>query len=196
MPAIPMPATELWTASTATRARRCLWLVAASIALAFAPTAGANAQTMHRSPHMEETTNIVGLKGGVVNSFNKERHAVGGGLSAFYERNLIPGWLEVEAAASAAWIENETVIEFDLFAKKPFHANEVVNPYVGLGPNVAIIMGPEETRTRFGIHATAGSYFWFGGNAWALDVEVLYLVLFDTHLTHDLTVEVGPAFRF
>ena len=145
---------------------------------------------------MEETTNIVGLKSGVVNSFNKERHAVGGGFSTFYERNLIPGWLELEAAGSVLWIEDETVVEFDLFAKKPFHVNEVVNPYVGLGPNVSIIMSPEETRARFGIHATAGSYFWFGGNAWALDVEVLYLVLFDTHLTHDLTVEVGPAFRF
>jgi len=145
---------------------------------------------------MEETANIVGLKTGIVNSFNKEGHAVGGGLNAFYERHVIPGWLEIEAGISALWLDDETVVEFDLFAKKPFHVNEVVNPYVGLGPNVSIIMGPEETRTRFGIHATAGSYFWFGGNAWGLDVEVLYLLLFNTHLTHDLTVEVGPAFRF
>jgi hypothetical protein len=151
---------------------------------------------MHRSPHMEDSANIVGLKAGIVNSFNRERHAVGGGFSLFYERNLIPGWLEIEAASSAIWIENETVIEFDLFAKKPFHVNEVVNPYVGLGPNVSIIIAPHETRTRFGIHATAGSYFWFGGDAWALDVEVLYLMLFADILTHDLTVEVGPAFRF
>jgi hypothetical protein len=27
-------------------------------------------------------------------------------------------------------------------------------------------------------------------------VEVIYLMLFDDNLTHDLTVEVGPAFRF
>jgi len=195
VPAIPMPAIELWAASAATRAARCLWLVAASTALALAP-APASAQTMHRSPHMEETANIVGLKGGVVNSFNKEGHAVGGGFSLFYERNMIPGWLEIEAASSAAWIENETVIELDVFAKKPFHANEVVNPYLGLGPNVSIIIAPQETRTRFGIHATAGSYFWFGGDAWALDVEVLYLMLFGDNLTHDFTVEVGPAFRF
>lgn len=151
---------------------------------------------MHRSPHAEETANIVGLKGGVVNSFNEEGHAVGGGFSAFYERHVLLGWLEIEADISALWFEDETVVELDLFAKKPFHVNEVVNPYVGLGPNVSIIMGPEETRTRFGIRATAGSYFWFGGGAWAFDVEVLYLMLFDVHFTHDLAVEVGPAFRF
>ena len=196
MSAIPVQATQLWAAPTATRARRCLLLVAASTAVALASAAEASAQTMHRSPHMEETANIVGLKGGFVNSFNKERHAVGGGFSLFYERNLIPGWFEMEASGSVLWIEEETAIEFDVFAKKPFHVNEVVNPYIGLGPNVTIIMTPEATRTRFGIHATAGSYFWFDGGAWGLDVEVLYLILFDTHLTHDLTVEAGPAFRF
>ena len=191
-----MPAMRLLTALGATNVRRYVLLVAALTALALAPAAGASAQTMHRSPHMEETANIVGLKGSVVNSFNKERHAVGGGLSAFYERHLIPGWLEIEASGSVVWMEDETVVEFDLFAKKPFHVNEVVNPYVGLGPNISIIIAAHETRTRFGIHATAGSYFWFGGNAWGLDVEVLYLMLFDAHLTHDLTVEAGPVFRF
>ncbi len=74
--------------------------------------------------------------------------------------------------------------------------NEVVNPYLGLGPNLSIIIAPEETRTRFGILATVGSYFWFGGDAWGLDVEVVYLLLFDNNLTHELAVEVGPAFRF
>ena len=145
---------------------------------------------------MEETANIVGLKGGAAGSFNKEVHATGGGLNVFYERNVISGWLEIEAAVSTFWLGNETVVEFDFFAKKPFHINEVVNPYFALGPNVSILMAPEETRTRFGIHATAGSYFWFGGDVWALDVEVAYLLLFDDILTHGLAVEVGPAFRF
>ncbi len=151
---------------------------------------------MHRSPHMEETSNIVGLKAGIVSVFDKERRAVGGGFSPFYERNVVPGWLEIEAAIAVSWFENETVVGFDLFAKKPFHVNEVVNPYVGLGPNLSIIIAPEETRTRFGILATAGSYFWFGGDAWGLDVEVVYLLLFDNNLTHELAVEVGPTFRF
>ena len=145
---------------------------------------------------MEETANIVGLKGGAAGSLNKEARATGGGLAAFYERNVISGWLEIEGAVSAFWLGNETVVELDFFAKKPFHVNEVVNPYIGLGPNLSILMAPEETRVRFGIHATAGSYFWFGGGAWALDVEVAYLLLFDDILTHGLAVEVGPAFRF
>jgi len=163
-------------------------------ALALAVPAGA--QTMHRSPHREETANIVGLKGGFVSAFRQGRSAVGGGLSPFYERNIIPGWLELEAAMAFSWIEDETVIGFDLFAKKPFHVNESVNPYVGLGPNVSILIGPEETIARFGIVATAGSYFWFRESPWGLDLEVVYLLLFDSDLVHELAVEFGPIFRF
>jgi len=68
---------------------------------------------------------------------------------------------------------------------------------VGIGPNVSIILGPEERVTRFGILATVGSYFWFGNeHQWGVDVEIVYLALFDSDLTHELTLEAGPAFRF
>ncbi|MGB5812642.1 MAG: hypothetical protein WBG86_19060 [Polyangiales bacterium] len=153
---------------------------------------------MHKSPHVDdETANIVGLKGGLVNVFSSGEHALGGGLSPFYERNLIPGWLELEAALALTWIDNETVLGFDLFAKKPFHINETVNLYVGVGPNMSVIFGREETETRFGVLATAGSYLWFGvGHRWGIDIELVYLALFDSNLTHELTLEVGPVFRF
>lgn len=173
-----------------------LWLLVALAGAALAHARPAAADAMHRSPHMEETSNIVGLKGGVVGAFHQGESAVGGGLSPFYERNLIPGWLELETAMAVIWIEKETVVAFDVFAKKPFHVNEVVNPYVGLGPNVTIILGPEETRTRFGILGTVGSYVWFGKHRWGLDVEVVYLLLFNAGVTHELTVEAGPSFRF
>lgn len=151
---------------------------------------------MHQSPHMEETKNIVGLKGAFVSAFNGGESAVGGGVSPFYERNLVPGWLELEFAAAFVFIENETVVGLDLFLKKPFHVNETVNPYVGLGPNVSILIGPEETRTRAGILWTVGSYFWFGKDRFGLDAELVYLLLFNHGVTHELAVELGPAFRF
>ena len=195
MPAIrtksQLPAMASPTAFPVTHAAAALGVLAA---LALAVPAGA--QTMHRSPHMEETANIVGLKGGFVSAFSQGQSRVGGGLGPFYERNVIPGWLELEAAMVFTWIEDETVIGFDLFAKKPFHVNELVNPYVGLGPNVSIIFRPEETIARFGILATAGSYFWFRESSWGLDLEVVYLLLFDSDLIHELAVEFGPVFRF
>ena len=154
------------------------------------------AQTMHRSPHIEETANIVGLKGGPLGVFNEGERAFGGAFSPFYERNVVPGWLEIEAAMAFGWVEAESVIAFDLFAKKPFHVGEGINPYVGLGANLSIVVGAEETRTRAGILWTAGSYFWFRAGRWGLDVEAVYLLLFAAGLTHEVSFEVGPVFRF
>lgn len=186
-----------------------LRLLAAAIAssVAFAVASPAAAQAMHQSPHMEETSNIVGLKGGLVGAFNDGHSALGGGFSPFYERNLIHGWLELETALVVAFTDRERVVGFDVFLKKPFHANQKVNPYVGIGPNVAILIGPEEgedpgagevreVRTRAGLLLTAGSYFWFGEGRWGLDAELVYLLLFNDGLTHELAVEVGPSFRF
>jgi hypothetical protein len=77
----------------------------------------------------------------------------------------------------------------------------------GIGPNVSILIGSEEgedpgaeevreVRTRAGLLLTAGSYFWFGEGRWGLDAELVYLLLFNDGLTHELAVEVGPSFRF
>lgn len=174
---------------------RLLWLAATVIVL-LSPARSVTAQTMHRSPHAEETRNIVGVKGALVNQFREGEHTLGGSLIPFYERNIIHGWLELEAAMPVTWIEDETIVGFDLFGKKPFHVNETVNPYVGFGPNLSIIVSPEETRSRFGLLWSAGSYFWFGESHWGLDLELVYLLLFDSGLTHELAVEIGPMFRF
>ena len=94
-------------------------------------------------------------------------------------------------------VGEETVLGFDAFLKKPFHVNPFVNAYVGLGPNLSVIFGRESTVTRFGILGVAGSYFWLGHeHRWGFDIELVYLALFDSDLTHELTLEVGPVFRF
>ena len=54
---------------------------------------------MHRSPHAEETRNIVGLTGALVNQFREGEHSLGGSLIPFYERNIIHGWLKIEGGA-------------------------------------------------------------------------------------------------
>ena len=153
---------------------------------------------VHQSPHLEEeTANIVGLKGGFVNVFSNGEYRSGGNVGPFYERNLISGWLELEAALAVTFVGEETVLGFDAFFKKPFHVNPVVNPYVGLGPNLSVIFGRESTLTRFGILGVAGAYFWFGNaHRWGFDLELVYLALFDSDLTHELTLEVGPVYRF
>ena len=77
---------------------RLSWLAATVIVL-LSPASPVDAQTMHRSPHAEETRNIVGLKGALVNQFREGEHSLGGSLISFYERNIIHGWLKIEGGA-------------------------------------------------------------------------------------------------
>ena len=97
---------------------------------------------------------------------------------------------------AVTWLEQETVVAFEVLLKKPFHVNEVVNPYAGLGPEVALLLTPHGNRTRFGFKFAGGSYFWFRESAWGLDVEITYVVLFDGHPIHELALGAGVAVRF
>ena len=181
-----------WPAAT-----KCLCLSCAVwVALCSTAATACAQKRVHRSPHLEETGNIAGFKVGPVAQFTRGESALGVGISPFYERNIIPGWLEIEAAFVAVWLEHETGVVFEVLAKKPFHANEVINPYAGLGPEVAILITPEGNRTRFGLKFTGGSYFWFREGPWGLDVELGYVVLFDGQAIHELALEGGFAARF
>jgi hypothetical protein len=150
----------------------------------------------HRSPHLEETANIIGFKAGPVAQFTEGEGFIGGGISVYYERNLIAGWLEIEPAIAAFWVEDETVVPIEVLLKKPFHANPMINPYVGLGPELALIFAPHGNRARFGLKFVGGSYFWFREGPWGLDLELGYVLLFDDQLVHELAVETGFGFRF
>jgi len=174
-----------------------LGLLPALAIVAVLPAAAVEAQkTVHRSPHLEESANIIGFKAGPLAQFSQGESALGGAISPFYERNLMQGWLEIEAAMAVTWLEQETVVAFEVLLKKPFHVNEVVNPYAGLGPEVALLLTPHGNRTRFGFKFAGGSYFWFRESAWGLDVEITYVVLFDGHPIHELALGAGVAVRF
>jgi len=175
-----------------------LGVVALLFAVVAFPAAVVRAQrSAHRSPHLEETANIIGFKAGAVAQFTDgEGGGLGGIISGFYERSLIPGWLEIEGAIAAAWVESETVVGFEVLLKKPFHANEVINPYIGLGPEVAIVIMPESNRTRYGFKVAGGSYFWFHEGPWGLDAEMAYVALFDGQVIHELSLEAGFTARF
>jgi SAM-dependent methyltransferase len=69
-------------------------------------------------------------------------------------------------------------VPIEVLLKKPFHANHVVNPYAGLGPELALLFTPHGNRARFGLKFVGGSYFWFREGPWGLDVEIAYVLLF------------------
>ena len=171
-------------------------LVVAWLAM-FLATPTAHAQKhFHRSPHLDETANITGFKAGPVAQFTQGKGYIGGGISVYYERNLIAGWLEIEPAIAVFWVEDEIVVPIEVLLKKPFHANHVINPYAGFGPELALIFAPHGNRARFGLKFVGGSYFWFREGPWGVDLEIAYVLLFDDHTVHEFALETGFAFRF
>ncbi len=84
----------------------------------------------------------------------------------------------------------------EVLLKKPFHANEVINPYIGLGPEVAIVIMLESNRTRYGFQVAGGSHFWFHEEPWGLDAEMAHVALFDGQGDHELSLEAGFTARF
>jgi hypothetical protein len=174
---------------------RCVLVVAWVIGSVVTPSAHAQ-KAFHRSPHLDETANIIGFKAGPVAQFGQGEGKMGGGISAYYERNLIAGWLEIEPAIAVFWVDEETIVPIEVLLKKPFHANEVINPYTGMGPELALIFTPHGNRARFGLKFVGGSYFWFGEGPWGMDLEIAYVLLFDDHTVHELALETGFAFRF
>ena len=101
-----------------------------------------------------------------------------------------------EPAIAVFWVEEETVVPIEVLLKKPFHANHVVNPYAGFGPELALIFAPHGNRARFGLKFVGGSYFWFREGPWGVDLEIAYVLLFDDHTVHEFALETGFAFRF
>jgi len=155
----------------------------------------ASANRVHRSPHLEETKQLVGVKGIFASGFKDGESELGGGLGLFYERTLIEGWLELEINPSVLWVEAEPVFALDVLAKKSFFAHESANPYVGFGPAVVVAFGEEETKARFGLSTAVGSYFW-PWKRFGFDFDVVYTALLTGGVIHELTVQFGPVARF
>lgn len=167
------------------------------VAFAFAlwTASHASADTVHRSPHTEETEQIVGIMGIQASEFSEGDSLFGGGFGVFYERTIIEGWLELEINPSILWVEGDRVVGLDVLAKKSFFAHHTTNPYVGLGPGVFVEIGEEETTTRFGISAAVGSYFW-PWEHFGFDLDVVYAAQLTSGVVHELTVQFGPVGRF
>ena len=56
-------------------------------------------------------------------------------------------------------------------------------------------IGEEETKTRFGVSAAVGSYFW-PWEHFGFDVDVVYAVQLTGSIVHEITFQFGPVGRF
>ena len=171
-----------------------------ALLLTAAPDVGDAAESdsasTHKSPHTEETSWLIGIKGVQLSAFPEDGEALfGAGFGAFVERSLIPGWVEVELSASVVRIEAEEawIVPIDLLLKKPFHFGDFC-PYIAVGPTV-VYVGGEERAWFAGGAAVVGAYLWLN-EAWGIDFEVDYAIVDENGIQHELTVAAGPTLRF
>lgn len=149
---------------------------------------------MHRSPHEEGTAWIAGAKALVLTEFEAEgESATGFGFGVSCERNVVHGWLEIEAVLSAAHVEETWLLPIDLLFKKPFHFGHV-QPYIGVGPAMTL-NADHLDEPAFGAAFALGAYLWFGDHA-GLDVELSYSIVSEAAIIQEFIVAVGPAVRF
>ena len=181
-----------WMTTRRKNMQRAVVSVAYALLLGSAQSVAAD---IHKSPHLEETKQLVGIKGIGASGFEDGKSEFGGGFGVFYERTVIEGWLELEFNPSFLWVEGKRVVSTDVLAKKSFFAHESVNPYVGLGPAVVVTIGDEKTKTRFGLSAAVGSYFWPWERV-GFDFDVVYTVQLTSGIVHELTLQFGPVVRF
>lgn len=172
-----------------------VWL--AALTLAATPTVDEEAAT-HMSPHTEETSWLLGLKGVQLTAIPSEGETlIGGGLGLFAERTAIPGWLEIELSASFVRIEseNEWIVPIDVLLKKPFHVGSGVCPYLAIGSTVSLVTDGEGLTVGVGGVVVVGTYIWLS-DSWGIDVEVDYALLYEEGVQHEVTVAAGPTLRF
>ena len=169
----------------------------AVLLMAAHPTEAETHTTMHRSPHTEHSSWLVGVKGVQLTVVPAAGDTlVGGGAGVFAERTAIEGWLEVELSASFVRVadEDEWIIPVDVLLKKPFHIGAFC-PYFAIGPTAAFVKREEENRVVFGGVAVIGAYYWLG-DSFGIDLEVDYAVVSEDGVQHEVTVAAGPTFRF
>ncbi len=140
--------------------------------------------------------NIVGAKWTSVSTLFEEHKASGMGLTLFYERVLLEETLEIEVSSAYLDLEEHTLVPIDLVLKAPFYyAHHTLEPYIGGGLAMDILLSEHHTHLYPGVLAVAGSYIWFTPHL-GLDVEVVYGLVFEEHTVQELLPSVGIVASF
>ncbi len=139
-------------------------------------------------PHAEhENHYFAGAKGAYLYAMheNESHHHAGAGI--FFELSLLPHMLEMEFSVKAMSAQKGVVVPIDILLKVPFHPLPQVNPFIGLGPAMALVIH-DGASAHFGGAVVAGSYFWVHPHV-ALSAEMNFNLLYD----HGAVYEYGAA---
>jgi hypothetical protein len=122
-----------------------------------------------------------------------EAHNLAGGGIGF-EAAVVPNWFEIEIAARGLTGGHGVTIPIELLFKIPFHASEVVHPFVGIGPFVSLTRDDTVEATGGGV-LVGGTYLWATQHV-GFVIEALYAVADDHGVVHELAGNAGLAFGF
>jgi len=145
----------------------------------------------------EEHHNVVGTKGAVTRKMAVNETLTEWGAMAFYERSLIPRWLELEVGAGAFVTSDgkDASYPVEVLFKKPFELGHLATLYLAAGPTV-IVEAEVKTRATPGYVTMMGAYLW-PTDAFGFDTELAYGGLFEpAGYAHEVTFAMGPAVRF
>lgn len=159
-----------------------------------AADAGAQtSSTIHKSPHLEHSSWIAGVRVVQFDTFETDERVSGLGPGLSLERNVINGWLEVEIALAAIRHEGAWTVPVDFIFKKPFHFGALC-PYVGIGL-AGSMKTHGETEFHLGASSILGTYWWLT-DVVGIDLEIEYNLIPEDGLVQEVVVAIGPAFRF
>jgi len=117
------------------------------------------------------------------------------GVSIFYERELVPKWLEVELNVGLIDGAAGMQIPIDILLKKPFHLSRRLTPYIGLGPSIELFARGDRPPLP-GVTGGIGVYLWLSRD-FGLDLEIDYTAHFlSPGLEHVNTLGLGPVLHF
>lgn len=181
----------------------CGCCCAPATAWAVPPTAETRVDEHRPASASHPPHHLIGVKGVQVDEFHHGRTEGGIGFGAFFEETVVEGWLDLETSVVVEWIDGRICAPLEVVVKKPFHIDDYLTPFVGLGPSVTVFESYvdhedghyQSTIARVGLTFVMGSYVW-PSDHWGFDVEVDYNLMLTHGVRHELTVALGPVYRF
>jgi hypothetical protein len=117
------------------------------------------------------------------------------GVGGFLEFTPIPRWLEIEIGLRVLSGKEGVELPLDLTLKKPFHLNEWIHPFVGLGPTVLFTPAEDASPAHIGLNTMVGSDFWLSHHV-GVSFELNYNLISNEGAVHEAGGGAGVIFGY
>jgi len=138
---------------------------------------------------------VVGVRGVQVAQSHGDASSLGSGVGAFYERSVVPGWVELELALTGEQVEDHRALPMEVMLKLPVEIAPTVAAFVGVGPSLTIASGEHGAESHLGVIGAVGMNVW-PSERWGIDIEIDYTTYLDAEGGRAVGLAAGPMARF